>query len=366
MNRTIAWLLVMAMVPAALEAQQQPTTDIDNTRYGGTAAQFLTLPGDARGAALGGAHGALVTDVAAMYWNPAGVAQISGRQAMFTYTSYVADTRHIWAGLAAPFRGGDWGVGVSITNFGFSDQPVYTHEEQDGTGETYNVSSTAVGLTVALNLSDRFSAGFTPKFVTENLANARGSAFALDFGTRYHTELAGRPIRASFAVLNLGTSLQVTGPDLNTAQPPADGSQNVDPQPSRLRTSAAEPPTQFRVAVAYDMVTGPNRRLTLLSDFWQPNDSDPAASLAAEYALTYGQITAALRASYAYQADNADTDVEGFAFDSQAQDDAVLDGLALGGGVSWRLGNREIGVDYAYRHLGILAGVNMFSVRVGW
>lgn len=366
MRRSIKWLLALALVPGVLSAQQ-PSTDIDNTRYGGTAAQFLTLPGDARGAALGGAYAALVSDVASMFWNPAGLALIQGREAMFSYTSYVADTRHIWAGMATPLRDGDWALGVSVTNFGFNDQPVYTEEMPDGTGETYDVSSTAIGVTLAFNFSDRFSAGITPKLVTENLAGLTGATFALDFGTNYHTELAGRPIRASFAVLNLGPSFSVSGPSLNVGIEPGEDSQNVDNQPARLRTTAFEPPIQFRVGVAYDLVAAADQRLTLLSDFWQPNDSDPGASFAAEFSRTFGPVTAALRGSYAYLADNAAADVGDFVFDSQAENDAALDGLAFGGGLNWQIAEgRQLSVDYAYRHLGVLSGVNMFSIRLTW
>jgi hypothetical protein len=45
---------------------------------------------------------------------------------------------------------------------------------------------------------------------------------------------------------------------------------------------------------------------------------------------------------------------------------ASLDGLALGGGLNWRSGEFSMGVDYAYRHLGFMPSVNMFSVKVGW
>src|SRR5918994_1704379 len=59
MNRKLAAILAIALVaPAAASAQlaEPPRirTEEDNTRFGGTSAVFLTLPGDARGAALDG------------------------------------------------------------------------------------------------------------------------------------------------------------------------------------------------------------------------------------------------------------------------------------------------------------------------
>ena len=79
---------------------------------------------------------------------------------------YVADTRYSWGGIAFPFAGGSKTFGVQLGTFGFKDQPVYTVEQPDGTGATYSVNETFVGLTYAQNFSDRFSAGITAKFIS--------------------------------------------------------------------------------------------------------------------------------------------------------------------------------------------------------
>ncbi|MBI4545433.1 MAG: PorV/PorQ family protein [Gemmatimonadetes bacterium] len=371
MKRTLALLVGLWLVPGLLPAQVPniPPTEIDNTRYGGTAAQFLTLPADARGAALGGAYAALVSDVTAMFWNPAGLALLTRKEAAFTFTEYVASTHHIWGGIAWPLAGGDWGLGVSISNFGFGDQPVYTEDNFEGTGETYSVSETAIGITGSFQFSDRFSVGLTGRYVNESLANTTAAGFTVDFGTNYHTEVAGRPIRASFVVVNFGLSFQPEGPTLNTDVDPIEGGMGAEPSPGQFRTSAAEPPTQFRVGVAYDVLAAVNSRVTLLSEFWQPNDSDPGYGLAAEYAVNLGSsLSAAARGSYAYQGDNAETDPDAgkAGFGSSLQDDAKWDGLSLGGGLAWKAGAFNLGLDYTYRHLGILPGVNMFSVKLGW
>jgi len=371
MNRKLAAILALALAPSLASAQtaEPPTerVDEDNTRFGGTSAVFLTLPGDARGAALGGSYASLVSDISSLFYNPAGLALMGSNQAMFSYTSYIADTRHITAGVGWSLRGGEWGLGVSLTNFGFSDQPVYTETDQEGNGETYSVSNTAVGLTASLQFSDRFSAGLTGRYVTEQLGRVSSTGFTVDFGTNYHGELAGRPIRASFVVMNYGSPLKARGSVLNSDINPIDGGMGVEDQPVEIRTSEFEPPTQFRVGVAYDVLAAANNRVTFLSEFSQPNDSDPGFGFGAEWAanLTEG-FTAALRGSYSYQGDNRDSDVTGVGFDSSAQDDEVFDGMALGAGVSWRLGTWNVTADYAFRHMGILPSVNMFSIKLGW
>lgn len=371
MNRTLAAILALAVAPSMASAQSAapPTerVDEDNTRFGGTSAVFLTLPGDARGAALGGSYASIVSDISSVFFNPAGLALMGSNQAMFSYSAYIADTRHMTAAAGWSLRGGEWGLGVSLSNFGFSDQPVYTEVEQDGNGETYSVSNTAVGLTAALQFSDRFSAGLTGRYVTEQLGRASSTGFTVDFGTNYHGEIAGRPIRASFIVVNYGTPLEAKGSVLNSDIAPIDDGMGVERQPVEMRTSAFEPPTQFRVGIAYDVMAASNNRLTLLSEFFQPNDSDPGVGFGAEWAATLAEnFNAALRGSYGYQGDNRDSDVTGAGFNSSAQDNQGLDGLSLGAGVAWQLGSWRVGADYAFRHMGILPSVNMFSVKLGW
>jgi hypothetical protein len=368
-------LLTMSTIilPGMAAAQSAPPVereDIDNTRFGGTSAVFLTLPADARGAALGGSYASLVDDIAASFYNPAAVAFIGRSQAMLSVTSYVADTRHIAGAMGWSLRGGDWGLSVSIANFGFTNAPVYTEDAQDGNEETYSVSNTAIGITIARQFSDRFAAGITPRLVTEQLGRASGTGFTVDLGTSYRGEVAGRPLRASFTLVNYGTSLVHDGPVLNTSVDPVDEGMEVEDTPAELRTSSFEPPTQFRIGMAFDALAGSNSRLTLLSEFFQPNDSDPGLGFGAEFgAAPMTGLSVALRGSFTFAGDNRDSDVsDGFGQSAFGSDmsRASLDGLALGGGLNWRSGEFSMGVDYAYRHLGFMPSVNMFSVKVGW
>lgn len=342
----------------------------DNTRFGGTAAVFLTLPADARGAALGGSYASLANDISAAFYNPAGLALMGTSQAMFSYTNYVADTRHVAGALGWSLRGGEWGIGVSVSNFGFSNAKVYTEDAQDGNGETYSVSNTAIGFTGALQFSDRFSAGITTRLVTEQLGRASAKGITVDFGTNYHGEVAGRPLRASFIIVNYGSSFKAEGPVLNTQVDAIDQSMNVEQTPAQLRTSSFEPPTQFHVGVAYDVLAASSNRFTLLSEFFQPNDADPGVGVGAEWAASMSSgLSAALRGSFTFAGDNRDSSVSSafstgaFASDTGKQG---MDGLALGGGLGFKTGGFSVGVDYAYRNLGFLSSVNQFSVKIGW
>src|SRR5687768_16766054 len=124
MTRKLAAMLALAVMPSLAVAQTTPPPtaqeDIDNTQYGGRSAVFLTLPGDARGAALGGSFASLVNDLSTVYYTPAGVAMVGQNQGAFSDTECVAGTRQLSAGIGWSLLSGAWGVGVSVVNCGFS------------------------------------------------------------------------------------------------------------------------------------------------------------------------------------------------------------------------------------------------------
>ncbi|PYP16265.1 MAG: hypothetical protein DMD52_08430, partial [Gemmatimonadetes bacterium] len=83
-SRTFSWALAALVLLAARPAAGQITVPTDNTAYGTTAAEFLLLGASARGLALSEAYAALSTDVSALYYNPAGIAQLDRPGALFT------------------------------------------------------------------------------------------------------------------------------------------------------------------------------------------------------------------------------------------------------------------------------------------
>src|SRR5690606_40352923 len=223
MNRKFAPRLVLSaaiigLAPVAVSAQGAGGTS-DNTGYGTTTAEFLLLGANARGTALGGSYIAVATEVGGLNANPAATALMTRPGAQFSQYDYVAETRLNWGAIAFPFGGGARAFGIQLGTFGFSEQPVYTVETPDGTGEVYDVSETFAALTFAQNFSDRCSVGLTAKGVFDQLGQASGSAFAIDFGTHFHSNLSGKPIRFAFTLSNLGTKLKYDGDKIRTTAP---------------------------------------------------------------------------------------------------------------------------------------------------
>jgi hypothetical protein len=373
-GRALILVVIMAL-PVALRAQEIPTggnpNQNDNTGFGTTSAEFLLLGAGARGTALGGAYGAMATDVSALYYNPAGVALLERPGITIGTYDYVAGTRYTWGGAAFPFSGGSRTVGFQIGTFGFKDQPVYTEEQPNGTGATYSVAETFLGATFAQNFSDRFAAGLTFKYINDRLGTVSGSAFAVDFGTSFHAALGDHPVKFAFTLANLGSNLNYSGTGLRGDVPrtPIPGQDQVPtlPQQSDLSTKDFPLPTIFRVGLAYDMISRESNRLTLLGDFNQPNSNKPGFAVGGEWATTKlgsSDFGFALRGSYTFTGANNVTLTS--ASQTSLTDEENLQGLAFGGGVGYNTTGFSLGLDYAYKYLGVLGPTNFFSFSLGW
>ena len=362
------------VLAAALCSPAAAQTEQDNTGFGTSSGEFLLFGAGARGTALGGSVAALTTDVTALYYNPGELALMGHPAALVSTYNYLADTRYSWVGLGFPMSGGARALGLSVGTFGFSNQPVTTLEFPDGTGETYSVSQTFVQGTYSQNFSDRFSAGFSAKLITDKLGRTSASAFAVDFGTNFHATVGERPIRGAFVISNLGTPLKHSGSalDQTVLREPPQGTVDVpqQPQDALLKTSGWSLPVLFRVAVAVDLVTASQSRLTLLGEFTQPNNDKPGAGAGLEYALSSigtSGIFAAARGSYTLQPANSLDPGTGAGFTTKYSVGSFSNyGLAAGGGIGWGRGDFKVGVDYAYKSLGPLGGTNFVSLSLAW
>ena len=222
------------------------------------------------------AYAAVATDAAALYYNPAGAAlgtrpERRGRHLRLRRRHPVQLGWH-----RLPVLGGSKVFGIQLGTFGFKDQPVYTVEQPDGTGATYSVNETFVGLTYAQQFSDRFSAGITPRVCSTTWARSPAGHSRLDFGADFHSHLDGKPVRLGFTVQNLGTTLSYSGGDLNRTIPRDTAGAGTEPAPVELKTKAFSLPTVFQVALAYDVVSLSNQNNKLHHDrFVQPGEQQP-------------------------------------------------------------------------------------------
>jgi hypothetical protein len=371
---------VLLLVPAIASAQSG--TGNDNTGYGTTAAEFLLLGANARGMALGGSYSAVATDIGGLNANPGAVALLKRPVIQGSQYQYVAGTTFNWGAVAIPFGGGSSVIGFQLGSFGFSNQPVYTVTQPDGTGSFYSVNETFIAATLSKNFSDRFSVGMTAKGVNDQLGDVSGSAFAIDFGTHFHSQLGGRAVRFAFSLLNLGTDMSYGQNGLNQTIARQNTKDTVAGQstvtslgvPVAYLTSSFHLPTIFRVALAYDLVSAKDAKFTIMGEFNQMSSNRGAFGGGGEFSADHIGGTGfgvALRGSYTYNpslsySNTGFTDIN-CATCGYSKDQDSNAGLAYGGGL-WLAAKSgfQLGFDYARRRMGNLGDTDFYTITLGW
>jgi hypothetical protein len=180
--------------------------------------QFLSVVSDARAAAMGEAMTSLQTGSSALFFNPAGMANLQKTiDINASNNRWIADIVHNTFGLAfSPFQGnyGVFGISFQSVDYGeFYGTRVAAND--DGYVDTgiFKINSWAAGFGYAKRLTDRFSVGgqvrlvkqelgdsVIPNFVTvvDSLGNSipdtlerrvsnKLKPLAFDFGTQFHT-----------------------------------------------------------------------------------------------------------------------------------------------------------------------------------
>lgn len=240
-------------------------------RAGTTAAQFLKIGAGARPIALGGAYTALANDIHSIYWNPAGLSRIvGGGEATFNHAEWLAETSYDFVAMSVN-AGALGAIGLHVISFGTPEEPVRTVLQPDGNGQNWDASMIAAGLSYARNLTDRFSIGFTGKFVSETIfhLSARGAAF--DLGILYDTPMKG--LRLGAAMSNFGTKMKLDGRDLYFNESPVGDDGAVQEVPAQYRTESFDMPLNLRFGIAYQAIDNEELSVLVAVDGNQPNDN---------------------------------------------------------------------------------------------
>ncbi|MBN2103907.1 PorV/PorQ family protein [bacterium] len=312
------------------------------TKSGTTAATFLLIDYGVRGSGMGSAYVSVADDINAMYWNPAGVARIRENQALFTNIQWIADITFNYAAAAVP--AGQLGTfGINAAFMSTDEMTVTTIQEPDGTGETFQVGSYALGLTYAKELTNRFSIGFNVKYIQEQIYHSTARGMAIDVGTLFDTQF--QDLKIGMSISNYGTKMRMLGRDMliqSDIDPLKHGNnENIN---ANLQTDAYDLPLLFRVGLSVDVLKGPcNSHLILSADALHPNDNMESMNIGAEY--TFANFLAA-RCGY-----------KGL-FKKNSEE-----GLCLGGSINLKVTeNVSLHLDYAWGDFGILKDVQKYAI----
>ena len=317
----------------------------DVSKVGITAAPFLEIGIGARAVGMGGAFVGTADDASALFWNPSGIARSPNMQFLFMHADWLADISFDFAGFSIPL--GPFGsIGASLTSLNYGEMLVRTVNSPDGTGERFNSGDIAVGLSYARGLTDRFSIGFTVKYINQRIWHESANGFAMDFGTLFITGFKGLRIGATLS--NFGTDMRMEGKDLlvyHDINPYIQG--NNDRTPSNLETQHWPLPLTFQFGLAMEILQTPMSRVTIAADAIHPSDNTESMNLGAEYGF---RDMLFLRAGY--------------------RDMLLRDGeqgLTFGAGFGQRfVGNLKVQLDYAYADFGRLENVQRFSLSLSF
>ncbi len=249
-NTLIAVLFVAATLGA--KAQVISVTAGEFTKAGLSGGQFLKIGVGARGTGMAGAYSGMANDLTAVFWNPAGVADVKRYAADFSHSFWFAGMSHSFAAVAIPV-GEKFRFATSFTQFSSGDIRVTTTDQQDGTGGIYNVSDIAIGFTLAGYLTEQFAFGATAKYVQHAFTNMTAGGFVFDVGTRYNTGFNG--LMLGFSINSLGTAQSFDGAEVTRTNAPTKGI-NTMPLDMQIQTSSFNMPLSFRAGLAADLCQG--------------------------------------------------------------------------------------------------------------
>lgn len=315
----------------------------DVSKRGTTGAPFLSIGQGSRSMGMGSAFVAVVDDPSALYWNPAGITKINGSGFFVDHTEWLADIKYNF--LALTYNLGDFGaIGMSFTTSDIGDMKVTTVNEPTGNGETFSATDAAFSIAWAIQLTDNFSIGFNPKFISQSIWKMSSSAIAIDMGIQYITPFDGMIL--AMAISNFGTKMELQGNStLVVYDPDPTSSGNNGSIPANLQTDEWDLPLNFRVGVAYDPIKIDNHRVLIALDALHVSDNYESVNVGCEYVFN---DLFSLRGGYKSL----------FLKDSE-------ESFSLGAGIKqYLLGNIAISFDYAYQDFGRLNNVQKFSLTV--
>ncbi len=311
-----------------------------DTKLAQTGFQFLSVGSDARAAGMAEAMTTLQGYSSALYYNPAGMARITGFVDLgLNQNNWIADIKHNSLSAAFAPMGGRFGV------IGFSLQTV-DYGQVEGTmvwgnelgyidTEILNPSAFSMGIGYARALSQSFTVGgqikkayqylgksITPtsdttRIVDKNIADA----FAFDFGTIYVTQ---------WKEFTFGMSIRNFSEEI------------------KFYSEGFQLPLTFQIGSSVDLFNfwpsrSENSKLILSLDAIHQRSYSERLNLGVEYTL---MNMLALRGGYRYN------------YDEQ--------GFTYGFGVHKDINLMKIGIDYAYTPFGRFVDVQQFSLNLSF
>ncbi|HUV37323.1 MAG TPA: PorV/PorQ family protein [Patescibacteria group bacterium] len=254
-------LAVVLVIVAAL------CVDAEAGEPGTSGFLFLRLGNGARASGMGEAFTAVSGDATSIYWNPAGMVDITGVELNVTHSEWLMDIRFEQVSVVNEMLGG--AVGLSFTGLYYGEMDRYGTSPSltpDGTFAPYDL---AVSAGYAMDVLPNIAVGGAVKVIYEKIDFESATSWAVDLGLTHRSMIEGLTLAAS--VLNFGPE-------------------------AKFVEEKFYPPFQLRGGAAYTYSDQRLRgSLVLAGEAVFPNDSDAKFHIGAEY--TYRRCIA-VRSGY--------------------------------------------------------------------
>ena len=318
-------------------------------KVGTSAAPELLIPVGSVGTSLSGANLSTVSGVDAIYWNPAGLANIDNKyaQVIFSHSTYIADMKLEY--LAAGAKLGSLGnIGVSIKTLNIGEIQETSELQPEGTGNTIKPTYVIGNLGFARSMTDRIKFGANVKIISEDVANVSATGFAFDFGIQYIGGQSG--FSFGIALKNLGPSMTFNGPGLDRSVTLTNGNTYTE----RVILQDYDLPTSLEIGLGYNFRLTDKMNLNLFGAFSNQSFTRDEFKFGLEYNFN--------KMFYVRGAASVTTD-------DYEQGSDYLFGPTFGAGIKYPFGNLEVGFDYAYRVInesGFDATNQFFTLHLGF
>jgi hypothetical protein len=328
------------MMGAAAPAAAQDSGG-ETTKRAQTGMKFLSASLSPRVAGMGGTGTTLQLQSTALFYNPAGMAQMENfGHASFGTMQWIADINYNNASVSVRPLGGTYGViGFTFMQVDYGELERTVRDDSDQGYQsmgTFSPGSWAFGVGYAYPVTDQISVGAKVKYAKQDLGESVMSADgttksnelgtgAYDFGIQYDTNYRG--IQVAMSVRNFSPEVQ-------------------------YEQQSFELPMELSVGVSADVLeaaqvgtANDQHSFNVMIKGVTPRDFSERMHFGGEY--TFMDMFS-LRTGYSVP--GADTE----------------EGVNFGAGLQTDISGFELGADYSYTTYDVFDGVNRIAVNVGF
>ena len=342
MSRYILKLLIMVSL---IFAQNNVAT---------TSAAFLEIGPGARSLGMGSAYVSVANDASSLYWNPAGIVNVSRPEVQSFYTTWLVETQYYYNTAVVPLV--PYGnLGFSFTAITMDEMIVRTVQDPEPSdyGQKFDAGNISMGIAYAKKLTDRFSFGFQTKFIQESIWQMNAQGFAVDIGTLFITK---RDLRIGMSVSNFGGKLGMEG---NNTLVDIDVDENIygnnDRIDGNLGTAKWPLPLMFRFGISREFTFASNMKCLFAVDAIHPNNNPEYLNIGLEYSAMDMVFLRVGKSHTFYELS--------FQEDDQNIGIGPEQGLSFGAGVKYQIPRGPmINIDYVFTDFGIFNNIEGYSI----